>query len=166
MFETLESDIFSLRKWSVKMATKFGTIQWKDQPDDTTRSGGHVPEFKKFCQECYPQKQKAAIDAEIDSFSCAIAAIGKQREKLAKEIANTSLLSAVVFWVEDTSQDKFLSLRNTTMMRELIKNEFIGIKDIHGNAWSLKQMVSIGHDAICEAIRCNDVWLLRKLKNM
>ena len=44
----------------------------------------------------------------------------------------------------------------------LIEHGFIGVKDSHGQIWTLKHMVSMGHDAIIEEIRCHKLWSLEK----
>lgn len=51
-------------------------------------------------------------------------------------------------------------------MKELISAGFIGIKDTRGNAWTLKHMISIGHDSILEALRCNEIFPIEKTEEL
>jgi len=144
------------------MAKKLGTIMWEEAP--TQKEKGSVPDFKKFCLELYPKKDKTHLDVDVASFSSATQTIFSQFEKFAEKISSLPLLAVILFWADSLSKDKSYAARSTTMMKELITEGYIGLKDTRGQAWTLKHMISIGHDSIIEAIRCNEKWSLDKIE--
>lgn len=142
------------------MPKKLGAIQWKEPR--TEEESGAVPGFKKFCLELYPKKDKALLHTDIDSFSTATNTIAAHFEKFFQKISDLPLLSVIVFWSENLTKDKSHAAKNANLMQQLITHGFIGIKDTRGQPWTLKHMVSIGHDSIIDAIRCNEVWTIEK----
>lgn len=142
------------------MPKKLGAIQWKEP--STEEESSAVPGFKKFCLELYPKKEKALLHTDIDSFSTATNTIAAHFEKFFQKVSDLPLLSVIVFWSENLTKDKSHAAKNAHSMQQLITHGYIGIKDTRGQPWTLKHMVSIGHDSIIEAIRCNEVWTIEK----
>lgn len=142
------------------MAKTTDTIHWEKPLSKTEKNP--ISDLMQFCREVYPQKDKASLDKDINSFSKATTTYVTQTDTFHKNIATVPLVSTVVFWGKTTVADKFSSARNAEAMHQLIKHGFIGLKDTQGKSWTLSHMVSLGHDFIVEAIRCNEIWSVEK----
>jgi len=142
------------------MPKKSGTMNWPEPSNDKNSES-----FNTFCLELFLEKEKKALTSGMNEFSSATDTAAKHLEKLVETISSLPLLSTILFWIEKETKDTFTASRHAQMMKELISEGFIGIKDNKGNLWTLKHMVSIGHDSIIEAIRCNDVWPIEKTES-
>lgn len=142
------------------MSKKPGTIQWEKPLDKEAKNP--VSDFMQYCLDIYPRKDKSLLDKEITNFSKSATTLSNQIDTFRKNIAEVPLLSVIVLWVRNLANDTFHALRNAETMHQLMKQGFIGLKDTRGNVWTLKDMVSMGHESIIEAIRCNECWSQEK----
>ena len=142
------------------MPKKPGIIHWEKPLAKEEKNP--FSDFMQYCLDIYPRKDKALLDKDIDNFSHSAATLAGQIETFCKNIADVPLLSVIVFWVRNIAKDKFHAMRNAETMHQLLKYGFIGLKDTHGQAWTLKHMISLGHESIIEAIRCNECWTQEK----
>lgn len=142
------------------MSKKPGTIQWEKPLDKEAKNP--VSDFMQYCLDVYPKKDKTLLDKDITHFSKSATALSNQIDAFRKNIADIPLLSVIVLWVRNLVKDTFHAVRNAETMHQLIKQGFIGLKDTRGNVWTLKDMVSMGHESIIEAIRCNECWSQEK----
>lgn len=119
--------------------------------------------FEQTCLELKPEFSELLINHSsifADSSAAVLAEIGNYHE----ELHLVPLLSIVLAWGREVSQDRVLGARYLELMQELISSHLLPM--LHGdNLVLLRDYVRIGHKSIINRIRSYNEWFLQKCED-